>query len=190
MAKDTGFPAASKQLANLVTLVSFVANRLCVPRGKRGACILNYRCSRSDHVVRRTSGAAPFDEARDSDHGSAVDARRVLGARNPGSLPGTVPPRLYHRADHGVPARDQEGGPAPQEDRQCAHFRGARLAECGAAPADRRAARLLWRPLPARRRPPDRGRQAHARRRTGSRATAEEAAEEGEAAMTPLLTGD
>jgi len=38
MAKDTGFPAASKQLANLVTLVSFVANRLCVPR--RGACIL------------------------------------------------------------------------------------------------------------------------------------------------------
>src|SRR3954469_3351971 len=138
-----------------------------------------------------TDGLTAADEARDADHGRAVEQGRLLGPGDPGSLSREGSAGVHHGADDGVSTRRETRRPPGQEDRECPHLRGGGITRGGAPAADRRAPELLWRTQSAADGPPDRGRQAHARRSEGGRTDAAKTPEEGETLMTadvlPLL---
>ena len=92
------------------------------------SCLTTYTCSRYNHSIRRRRATAETEQARTADHGGAVDPRRLLGARDPGSLSREGPAGLHHRADDGLPAGREGRHPPHEEDRQRAHLRGGHLA--------------------------------------------------------------
>src|SRR5262249_55886940 len=81
-------------------------------------------CVVIDHATR---GSVVFEEvfsAGTSDYGHALDARRVFGSRNSGTISRKEPSRVHHRSDDGVSPGSEEGCPPRRETPQSRHLRG------------------------------------------------------------------
>src|SRR5579871_395472 len=82
-------------------------------------------------------GSAQADETRNADHGGALESWSSFHSRDPGGVPGARQASLYDDSDHGIPAGDEEGLAACEEDQQRPHLRSGRLASCRAESPDR-----------------------------------------------------
>src|SRR5690606_4865196 len=112
--------------------------------------------------------AAEIEPPRARGAGRTVEARSVVGARDPGALPGERPAGVHDGADDRLSTRSERRRAPEEEDRQRAHFRGADLGRRGAAPYRRRALGPLRGPPAAADLAPDRDGAADDGRYRGS----------------------
>src|SRR5262245_8323943 len=95
-------------------------------RVRNYACINTYMCRYIDalHIYpeSETNGATQIEQARTANHGDALDARRLLGARITRGVSGEEQARIHYGSNDGLSAGDKKGSALHEEDRQGQHL--------------------------------------------------------------------